>query len=1205
MNPNLPSLPPPSPPTFPKVAALLAVGLAIVATVIWAVNTFVGGDQAKIIITIILVFLAVLLVLWLIIWLIRKLFSALSSAKARRQEAQASAPHLGVTSEEQAELDALQNRLTTAVRVIRESKLSKGRKPDEALYTLPWIMMLGPTESGKTSALRDSGVDFPFTTIETRKSMRGGAVSACEYWFSRGAVVLDSTGRLGTDREMQEVFRGFIDQIKRVRRARPIDAVVITISAEDLLTKPAGGIEDMAITLRQRCDEMVRRLGIRFPVYLLFTKCDHIQGFQDFFANMRSRDRAQVWGATISRAMRKQQGAEQIFDQEFDKLGRALSETRLQLLAAEKESARQARIYSFPTYFAGIKEKFAAFIGTFFQSTPYSEKPLFRGFYLTSAASGPEAAAQVVQEGQQFWEPGKRLGAQQELPRMAKSFFLEELFPKVIFADRPLAQASVDTRLRRRLWLDVTLAVVVVLSIVLLVGMIVSFNENLKLIGSTRISALQLLDAGWDGKRTTDLMGLESFRGKVEELDRYSTNGPRWALRWGLYSGDQISGPARRVYFRRVKQSFVNPVADYIRKKLYAYAGGTETAASYDEFYTLLKAYMMMTEPPRAEESFLNNALGPIWKKYGPADAEEVSLKQLRFYAQQLPKNDPELQLDRDTEVVRRAQNTLSQAPALTRIYTNLKNEGNTKFQPYTLALATGGKSLDFLNSSHDVPGIFTEGGWSQFFKNAAAQASQTVVKEDWVLGPYAQSAKGQVSDSDYQTKLLNNYFAEYASEWQKFLEGISVRPLSNLTEARNALDSFSQPDSAISRLLMNVAANTMLRKEPEKGSSVSGMVSNALATLGLATRVNRAELVDLVANEFQPLHELVTSPDGKSPSVSAQYIEQIGKVHSKLESLFGAGMQWDQVKGYVAIIAQGVSGDEFHNSYSLIARVKQTCRTNGTSSIAPMLEQPLRQTWAAILRDVGSALDGLWRTRIAEAFRRDIGSKYPFNPSGQDLPISAMSQYMKPGDGLLWTFYDSDLKMFLSPAENRFAPMQLLGAQVNFSPQFTNFLTKAWSIRQAFWSGSSEPSVTFDLTPDPTPGVTESLLEIDGQRLLYRNTPSLPSPFSWPGKAGSPMARITIGVTGSGERPAIPTIDGEWAFFRLLAKARVIGQGGQMTTTFTPIWSLSGSDGRKFDLHYKLQARNVQNPFAQDFFSGIECPDRVTTPAAVAGLGR
>ena len=1196
MNPNLPNLPPPTKPSFPKIAAWLAVGLAVVATTIYAVNMFVGGEKAKVIITIILVFLGILFVLWLLFWVVRKLFSTFSAAKERRAEAQAAAPPIGMSQLEQTELEALQDRLNMAVRVLRESKLGRGKKPEEALYTLPWVLMMGPSEGGKTASLRESGMDFPYTTIESRKAVRGAVSPACEFWFSRAAVVLDSAGRLGTERDMQDVFKSFLDQLKRVRRARPIDAVVITVSAEDILNKPAAAMEDLAITLRQGCDDMVRRLGIRFPIYLLFTKCDLMPGFQDFFGTMRSRDRAQVWGSTISRSMRKRFGPEQIFDQEFDRLADVLSELRLQLLANEKDPMKQARLYAFPRHFAGLKEKFAAFVGTLLQATPYSERPLFRGFYLTASAGGPETAAAVAQQdSQQWWEPGKRLSAQQELPKMTRSFFLEDLFPKVIFADRPLATASVDTRLRRRLWLDVSLAAVLLMSAILLVGMIFSLRENLSLIESTRLSALRLVDAGWDGRRTTDLMAMEDLRKKVEELDRYETDGPRWALRWGLYSGSDLNAPSRRAYFRRLRQGFVTPTAETIYKKLKAYSTGADTPATYDEFYTLLKSYMMMTDPSKTDATFLNNAIGPIWKTFGPRDAGDAALGQLRLYAQQLPKDDPELRLDRDAALVSQAQRLLSQAPAVDRIYTNLKNQGNAKLQPYTLAMATGGKSLEFLASSHDVPGVFTEIGWNSFFKNAVAQASQTVAKEDWVLGPYAQSAQaqGQVADANYQNQILERYFAEYVSEWQKFLEGLSARPLQNLTEARAALDSFSQPESAISRMLMNVAANTMLRKEPEKGGSISGMVSGAMATLGLSTRVNRADLVDLPANEFLPLHDLVTSLDGKSPSVSAQYIEELGKVHAKLESLFGAGVQWEQVKGYVSMIATNISGDEFHNSFNLIARVKQQCRTNGTRSIGTLMEQPLRQTWTAMLQDVGATLDGRWKTRVSDGFRRDVGTRFPFNVAGQDLPLALMSQYLRPGDGLIWSFYETELKMFITPSEGRWTPTQLIGSQVNFSPQFLSFLAKAWAIRQAFYgAGGADPSVTFDLTPNPTPDVTESLLEIDGHRLVFQNTVSVPTPITWPGKSGSPMARLRIGITRSGERPEIPTIDGEWAFFRLLVKAQVTAQS---QTTYMPTWSLSSSDGRKFDVRYKLQSRNLQNPFAAEFFRDFDCPERVT----------
>jgi type VI protein secretion system component VasK len=121
---------------------------------------------------------------------------------------------------------------------------------------------------------------------------------------------------------------------------------------------------------------------------------------------------------------------------------------------------------------------------------------------------------------------------------------------------------------------------------------------------------------------------------------------------------------------------------------------------------------------------------------------------------------------------------------------------------------------------------------------------------------------------------------------------------------------------------------------------------------------------------------------------------------------------------------------------------------------------------------------------------------------------------------------------------------------------------------------------------------VTESLLEIDGQRFLYRNERALPQAFTWPGKTGSPQAKVSISIVNSGERPNIPAIDGEWAFFRLLNRASTISQ---TQTTYSVIWSLPSADGRKFDVRYKLQARNVQNPFLANFFSRVRCPERVT----------
>jgi len=272
---------------------------------------------------------------------------------------------------------------------------------------------------------------------------------------------------------------------------------------------------------------------------------------------------------------------------------------------------------------------------------------------------------------------------------------------------------------------------------------------------------------------------------------------------------------------------------------------------------------------------------------------------------------------------------------------------------------------------------------------------------------------------------------------------------------------------------------------------------------------------------------------------------------------------------------------------------VTQICPTRSTQPIGSLLEQPLRQSWAAILRDVGYRLDGLWKSRIAETYRRDVESRFPFNPNGPDLPLSMLAQYLKPGEGSIWTFYEGELKMFLTPSENQWAAATLVGAQVDFAPGFLEFLGRANAVRQALYgSGGADPTITFDLTPEPTPGMTESLLDIDGSKLLYRNERALPQPFTWPGKSGSPQARISISITGSGERPGISATDGEWAFFRLMGLASVVPQS---QTAYGVTWSLPGADGRKFNVRYRLQARNVQNPFQPQFFSRVRCPEKVT----------
>src|SRR2546427_2022627 len=128
---------------------------------------------------------------------------------------------------------------------------------------------------------------------------------------------------------------------------------------------------------------------------------------------------------------------------------------------------------------------------------------------------------------------------------------------------------------------------------------------------------------------------------------------------------------------------------------------------------------------------------------------------------------------------------------------------------------------------------------------------------------------------------------------------------------------------------------------------------------------------------------------------------------------------------------------------YRVTAAVNKSCKTKSTRPLAPLLEQLRSQAWAAILKEAGLQLDGLWKTQVAESFNRDVENRYPFNPAGQDLPLSALAQYLKPKEGTLAVFQEKELKMFLTTAGTRYVPKVLINAQINFSPPFLQFLER------------------------------------------------------------------------------------------------------------------------------------------------------------------
>ncbi|MCG3102041.1 type VI secretion system protein, partial [Enterobacter sp. DRP3] len=156
---------------------------------------------------------------------------------------------------------------------------------------------------------------------------------------------------------------------------------------------------NLAKNLRQRVQELTEKLEVFAPVYVMFTKADLITGFTEFFSSSDKHEYDRVWGATLPYEPDDKRDVVAQFDTHFEELYEELKEISVAQLSLSRGNQLSPGQLSFPLEFSTIKPSLRAFLATLFENNPFQYKPIFRGFYFTSALQEGEtnsAAAQRI-----------------------------------------------------------------------------------------------------------------------------------------------------------------------------------------------------------------------------------------------------------------------------------------------------------------------------------------------------------------------------------------------------------------------------------------------------------------------------------------------------------------------------------------------------------------------------------------------------------------------------------------------------------------------------------------------------------------------------------------------------------------------------------------------------------------------------------------
>lgn len=243
-------------------------------------------------------------------------------------------------------------RLSTLIRELRPSfqasmeRLRTVVRDVDFRYGVPWYVLLGPADSGKTTLVADAP-ESPSLGPGPVVADQGNGVT---WHYCDGGVVIDVAGALafrGTG-EGVSGWRAFLELLKRHRPRRPLDGILLAVPAPLLLDANwKTRTHDFGAAIRERLVLAQSALGFSIPVYLVITQTDVVPGFSAFADALPDNLQQDMVGWS------NPHDPDSVFqgtwiDKAFEDLHRNLVHTQLELFTTTTHLDRASEIFLFP-----------------------------------------------------------------------------------------------------------------------------------------------------------------------------------------------------------------------------------------------------------------------------------------------------------------------------------------------------------------------------------------------------------------------------------------------------------------------------------------------------------------------------------------------------------------------------------------------------------------------------------------------------------------------------------------------------------------------------------------------------------------------------------------------------------------------------------------------------------------------------------------
>ena len=756
-------------------------------------------------------------------------------------------------------------------------------------------------------------------------------------------------------------------------------------------------------------------------------------------------------------------------------------------------------------------------------------------------------------------------------------------------------------------------------------GMLVSAFFNARLIRANHALLTQNQASVGIVEQLNNLLNLQR---QTETLLWRSREGTPFHYRFGLSQNEQQLSQLWPAWQRQNQHLMLEPVMKQLTAQLRQYVDLPPDSPSRrtqaDATYQYIKAYLMLTQPMRAEPAFLQRTLAPLWhlpdKHIRPGEWMMLSSEMLGFYSRELPRH-PDWRQPADAPLV-------ASVRTLLRGQNGLRNSESTLYQfvlqqtlkqhaALSLGDISGNSNIsELLFTDKTLPGIFTREAWEKDVRPLIAKVSASrQIMTDWVLDDGKTSASKILSEETLRNRLTERYFTDYAAVWLAFLNSLQWQRTVTLSDTIDQLivlgDSQRSPLIALGKMLRWQAGAGQEGKTVGESllisakQLVSGAETSEQQTIASVTGAG-SKPADVVTQTFAPLLAILPAEEGQKHSTVPMggltlqdYLLQVTPVRLLLQQIITS--QAPQA-GMLTLMQE-----ELSNKDSVLSAARRRASLLAASLgqdwsgfAAAAFSEPLDQAWQSVQEPAAQALNNAWQQQVVTSWQDAFSERYPFAATTSDASLPLLAHFLTPQSGVINQFISQQLHGLVEKQGDKWVAASAVQQLLEVNPAFLeaiNLLSRTG--RLVFAQG--EASLRFDLQMRPQRNIVESTLQLDDAILKYFNQQAEWQSLTWPDKqTAHPQAVLSYIPFNNNSSAILPPVtalsfNGPWSVVRLLDKAR----SERLDSSH---WRMTWTDKNGQTLSLFLRTESYAGPLELLKLKGFTLPATVFSAGAGAG---